>query len=249
MFIHKSNGAFNTALNDAFRLTTMTKTALGSADVPTDERPIDRLIRWGKEAGMKQTALARFLELENPQMITNWKRRGMPAAQHAAIARKFGRTVDQLLGTAEIDEVRETGSKWKRELKRVPVVGTAQLGTEGYWLETEHSPGVGDGYIDLPSRDPNAYALRVVGESMRPRIKSGDYVVVHPNTPYSADDEVLVVTRDGRCMVKVFVYRRDGVVALNSVNDGHGRITLREDEIDKIHYVAAIARPGLFSPT
>lgn len=214
-----------------------------------DERPIDRLLKWTREAGKNQSDLARGLGVD-PQTITNWKKRGMPPEYHAPAARMFGRTVEQLLGAAGDDGVREPGAPtWARGSKRVPVVGTAQLGTEGYWLETEHPPGVGDGYIDLPSRDPNAYALRVVGESMRPRIKSGDYVVVHPNAPYAPDDEVLVVTRDGRCMVKVFVYRRDGVVALNSVNDGHGRITLREDEIDKIHYVAAIARPGLFSPT
>jgi hypothetical protein len=34
-----------------------------------------------------------------------------------------------------------------------------------------------------PSRDPNAYALRVKGDSMRPRIKPGEFVLVEPNTP------------------------------------------------------------------
>jgi phage repressor protein C with HTH and peptisase S24 domain len=133
-------------------------------------------------------------------------------------------------------------------LKLVPVVGTAQLGNQGFWLELAHPVGEGDGRVRFPVRDPNAYAVRVIGDSMHPRIKSGEFVIVSPNHSYVPGDEVLVVTRDGRSMVKEFLYRRDGIVALNSVNDSHGRMTLQEHEIEKIHFVAGIARGHLHIP-
>ena len=46
--------------------------------------------------------------------------------------------------------------------RRIPVVGHARLGDNGHFVELEHPVGHGDGYIDLPTADPNAYALRDV---------------------------------------------------------------------------------------
>ncbi|MEN9316499.1 MAG: hypothetical protein RIS35_2892, partial [Pseudomonadota bacterium] len=60
---------------------------------------------------------------------------------------------------------------------RIPVVGTAQLGDNGHFVELEYPVGHGDGYVDIASRDPNAYALRCRGDSMKPRIQAGEFVV------------------------------------------------------------------------
>lgn len=62
----------------------------------------------------------------------------------------------------------------------VPVVGTVQAGDEGYWDELQYPVGHGDGFIRYPSRDRNAYALRVKGDSMRPRIKPGEFIIALP---------------------------------------------------------------------
>lgn len=126
--------------------------------------------------------------------------------------------------------------------RKIPVVGTAQLGADGFWTEYGHPVGSGDGYLDMPSNDLNAYAVKVVGDSMYPRIRSGEFVLCEPNHTYGPGDEVLVVTTDGRSMVKEFLYQRDGQVVLHSVNDGHGRLTLRQEDVEKIHYVAAIVK-------
>ena len=143
----------------------------------------------------------------------------------------------------------DTGSYPAPNLSRgVPIVGTAQLGPEGFWCELQHPVGNGDGRIRMESRDEQAYAVRVVGDSMHPRIKSGEYVIVEPNVPVQPGDEVLIVTKDGRSMVKELLARRDGLVHLNSVNDSHGRMTLRDADIEKIHHIAAIAKSSLLIP-
>lgn len=129
---------------------------------------------------------------------------------------------------------------------RVPVVGTAQLGDDGYWLEMGFPTGAGDGWVSYPSRDPNAYAVRCKGDSMRPRIKPGEFVVVEPNRKYAPGDEVLVKDRWGRVMVKVFDFQRGGAIQVSSVNEDHRPITLELAAIDCVHYVAAIIKPSMY---
>lgn len=132
--------------------------------------------------------------------------------------------------------------------RRVPVVGAAQLGDNGHWADLEHPVGFGDGYIEWRSNDAYAYALRCWGRSMTPRVKDGEFVIIEPNHPWVPGDEVMVKALDGRVMVKQFLYERDGQIHLASINETHGIISLRRDEIEKIHYVAGIAKSALWIP-
>ncbi|MEN3260230.1 S24 family peptidase [Sodalis endosymbiont of Spalangia cameroni] len=131
--------------------------------------------------------------------------------------------------------------------RKVPVVGTAELGSKGYWCDLEYPVGEGDGFIRWPTQDPDAYALRCTGTSMLPRIKSGEFVVIEPNSVYVSGDEVLVVTAEEESMIKTYLYKRDGYVNLVSVNEDHPPIRVAENDVMKIHYVAGIAKPALHS--
>ena len=48
--------------------------------------PIQRALDRALELGMNQSQFASALGVD-PQHITNWKRRGMPAERHAAVAK------------------------------------------------------------------------------------------------------------------------------------------------------------------
>ncbi|SDR18569.1 Peptidase S24-like [Paraburkholderia fungorum] len=130
----------------------------------------------------------------------------------------------------------------------IPVVGMAQLGDGGFWADVEYPVGHGDGFVDVPSKDKDAYALRCKGDSMRPRIKDGEFVVVEPNHDIEPGDEVLVKSKDGRVMVKEFLYKRGGRYHLASVNETHGNIAFSDEEIEKMHYVGWIAKPSAWRP-
>lgn len=132
--------------------------------------------------------------------------------------------------------------------RAIPVVGRAQLGDNGHWADLEYPVGHGDGYVDFPSKDPDAYALKCEGDSMRPRIKAGEFVIIEPNQPIEPGDEVLVKSKDGRVMVKEFLYKRGGRTHLISVNDAHKPMAFSDDEIEKIHFVRAICRPSTWRP-
>ncbi|RFT11149.1 helix-turn-helix transcriptional regulator [Providencia rettgeri] len=121
----------------------------------------------------------------------------------------------------------------------VPVRGEAVLGVDGAVdMMEEHN-----GWLKIYSDDKDAYGLKVKGDSMWPRIQSGEYVVVEPNTSIRAGDEVFVRTIEGHNMIKIFNKTRDGDYQFTSVNNAHKPITLMPNQVDTIHYVAAIVKP------
>lgn len=130
--------------------------------------------------------------------------------------------------------------------RRVPVVGTAQLGDNGYWSELEYPTGFGDGCVIAWTNDENAYAIRCRGDSMRPRIKDGEFVVVAPNQPPIPGDEVLVKHVDGRVMVKTFLYERDERLHLVSVNEAHPSVSFPLADVELFSPVVAILKKAMW---
>lgn len=132
--------------------------------------------------------------------------------------------------------------------RKIPVRGMAQLGDNGLFVDVEYPVGHGDGYVFFPSKDPDAYALRCNGESMRPRVKHNEFVVVEPNTQVQNGDEVLVKSQDGRVMVKELAYVRDGIAHLSSVNETHGMLRIPQEQIERMHFVAGIVKRSAWQP-
>lgn len=157
------------------------------------------------------------------------------------LAKALGVSFSQLADDEASGVLEETTSPAR--LKPVPVVGTAQLGNDGYWSDLGYPAGHGDGFVDYASSDPDAYSVRFNGNSMAPRFRHGEFGIIEPNTPVSGGDEVLVKTTDGRSMVKVFAYEKNGQVHLQSVNDGQfSPIILDKGEIEFMHYVPGSAK-------
>ncbi|WP_421174142.1 LexA family transcriptional regulator [Aeromonas enteropelogenes] len=120
----------------------------------------------------------------------------------------------------------------------VRVIGEAILGIDGAVAMTEER----DGWLKIYSDDPDAFGLRVKGDSMWPRIKSGEYVLIEPNTKVCAGDEVFVRTVEGHNMIKVLGYERDGEYQFTSINQDHRPITLPYDEVVAVEFVAGILK-------
>ena len=130
---------------------------------------------------------------------------------------------------------------------RVPVVGSAKLGSDGHFEALDFPVGHGDGYLHIYSDDPNAYGLRVIGDSMHPRIKNGEYVLIEPNKVFVTGDEVMVQTFDGRSMIKEFIYLREGVYRFDSVNQDHSPLHLDQENVSKVHLVGGILKSSRFT--
>jgi phage repressor protein C with HTH and peptisase S24 domain len=134
----------------------------------------------------------------------------------------------------------EPGPKIRSPSRAIKIVGTAQMGSEGYWYALDE----GDGYVEVPSRDPGAYALRLKGESMAPAIRNGWIAVCEPNEPLVPGEYVMIRLHDGQSMVKELLYANDVEVSVMSVNAAYGRMTMAVEEIENIHYVGTIVAPS-----
>ncbi len=191
--------------------------------------------------GVPQPTIHRILtgESKDPRSATV-----QPLADYFNVTVEFLRTADaetfDLPLSPELEEL--ANAPPLRPFRNVRVVGTVEGGPEGY---LEAMPN-GDGAIEYPAKHKDAYALRVRGESMRPRIKSGEFIVVEPHIAPSPGDDVVVVCADGRKMVKELMYIRDDEVTLGSINDGFKPISLLLKDIEAMHYVAAIVPRGAF---
>lgn len=137
--------------------------------------------------------------------------------------------------TTTPDEIEFVG---KVRLGSVPVVGEAILGVDGMIDMVE----VRAGWLQIYSSDEDAYGLKVKGDSMHPRIQSGEFVVIEPNTRIHSGDEVFVRTLDGHNMIKVMTKTRDGNYQFSSINNEHKPITLEPSEVEKMHFVSAIVK-------
>lgn len=166
------------------------------------------------------------------------------------VARRFEARLEKPRGwmdVLQLDGASEPDAPdYVNEGPSVPVIGTAQLGDDGFWYELQYPVGQGEGFVRYPARDPNTYALRVKGDSMWPRIRPGEFVVIEPNHELVFGEEVMVQTTNGRSMIKILVSRRNGLVELHSINGAHKPITLEESEIAKIHYVGGIIKASLY---
>ncbi len=134
----------------------------------------------------------------------------------------------------------EAGPDFTRPFKRASIAGTAQLGPNGYWDALEAT----EGWIDVPTSDPDVYSLRVRGDSMAPAIRNGWVVWCEPNHQLIPGEYVMLRCNNGQSMVKELLFENAEEVSLGAVNDNYGRITFQRRDIEQLHYVGGIVPPS-----
>ncbi|MDP3848606.1 MAG: S24 family peptidase [Pseudomonas sp.] len=177
--------------------------------------------------------LANVLQFNPAEVSPRLAQTYLPAAPVAS-------QVNDNFGTYQASATLEPGPELSRPFRRTKIVGTAQLGPEGYW----DAIATTDGWLDVPSSDPDAYSLRVRGDSMAPAIRSGWVVWCEPNHALIPGEYVMVRCNDGQCMVKELLFENTDEVSLMAVNDGYGRLTIARQDIEQIHYVGGIVPPS-----
>lgn len=227
-------------------------------------RPSDRIAFVMAEQKLDVRELAQLLAVE-PPVVRAWLEADAPklGAHHALkLQDTYGYSPDWLIngqGKAKLNSTIEpelddpsipldTSQIPPDAFRKIPVRGMAQLGDNGSFVDVEYPVGYEDGYVYFPTKDPDAYALRCNGESMRPRVKHNEFVVAEPNTQVQNGDEVLVKSWDGRVMVKELAYIRDGIVHLSSVNEKHSMLRIPRDQIKQMHFVGGIVKRSAWHP-
>jgi phage repressor protein C with HTH and peptisase S24 domain len=119
---------------------------------------------------------------------------------------------------------------------RIPLLGYAQAGQEGFFDEAGFPVGEGWDFISiLPKSDPNLYALEVSGNSMQPLYRDGDVLIVSPLAQsIRRGDRVVVRTHKGEVMAKQLQRMTAQQIGLKSLNESFEDILLPREAVQWI---------------
>ncbi len=99
--------------------------------------------------------------------------------------------IDTLLAEGELDI--ERGGSSLAAGRLVPVINKVSAGYPSDFDDLDYPVGVADDYVRCPDlHDPNAFAVRVVGDSMEPKFREGDIVIFSPSAEVHNGDDCFI---------------------------------------------------------
>lgn len=120
---------------------------------------------------------------------------------------------------------------WGMHFNRYPLVSVLGAGSV-MPLDTEVTEWV---IIDYP--DKNCIAMRVIGDSMSPRIENDDIVLISINIKPAPGDVVAVRTKEGEHLIKRYLAKESDMLTLWSENPAHKLRNIRISELDSVRKV------------
>ncbi len=126
-----------------------------------------------------------------------------------------GATMSDFLALIGEEEAEKSASK------KIPVIGYAQAGQNGFFDDAGYP--VGDGWDNITlsefeSGTARVYALEVSGDSMQPLYRAGDRLIVAPGAAVRRGDRVIVKTSKGEVMAKELIRQTASKLELRSFN-------------------------------
>lgn len=99
--------------------------------------------------------------------------------------------------------------------------------------------------IEFYTASKSAYALAVSGSGLRPRVKSGEFLVVEPAIAPSPGDDVFVkltpkVSAYAPQLVMQFLYKRSSEITFGHLNEDGPTLTVQESEILSMFPITAV---------
>lgn len=130
----------------------------------------------------------------------------------------------------------------------VPVINKVAAGYPAEFTDLGYPARMADEWVHAPDlRDPDAFAARVVGDSMAPRYSEGDIVIFSPerDTPPGADCFVRL-ERDGESTFKRVYFETDEQgdewIRLQPLNDAYPVRRVRREDVAGMYAAAYVVR-------
>jgi len=115
---------------------------------------------------------------------------------------------------------------------RIPLLSRIPCGPPIAFTDGEYPAGFGEEFIDRGDiTDPNAFALIVEGDSMSPRINSGDIVIISPNTPVISRSIAAVRINTEEHTLKRVIFLDNGKVLLQPENENYDPLVLEKNDV------------------
>jgi len=132
--------------------------------------------------------------------------------------------LDRLLAQSELDIEKSSASLAAGRL--VPVINKVSAGYPSDFDDLDYPVGVADDYVRCPDlHDPNAFAVRVVGDSMEPNFREGDIVIFSPAAEvHNGDDCFIRFSMPHETSFKRVFFEPDNKVRLQPRNEKYSPI-------------------------
>jgi len=158
--------------------------------------------------------------------------------KQVTIAAALGKGV-QISPSSSYKEMKSEEKVMVRE--SVPIISYADAGEGFDYTDQSYPVGIADEYIAKPIdlRDPSAYALRVKGDSMSPKLDEGDIIIVSPKKEAQSNNIAVIRTKKGEVYLKKVIFAQT-TLWLQSINSNYPPISLGFKEVKFIHPVVWI---------
>lgn len=202
-------------------------------------RAIDTL---AAEHGLSPSALARQAGLDptsfNPskRRTADGKLRWPSTESLSKILNATGARLEDFSALVRGARAMPEGRKKRRS--KLPLIGMAQAGSEGFFDDGGYPAGAGWDEVELPSvADANAYGLSISGDSMLPVFRPGDTIIVSPAAPVRQGDRVVARLKDGSVMAKLLLRRTAGRTEMASLNPDYPDLRFAAGDIIWMHRI------------
>jgi len=119
----------------------------------------------------------------------------------------------------------------------VPVINKVSAGYPSDFNDLDYPVGIADDYVRCPDlHDPNAFAVRVGGDSMEPKFREGDIVIFSPESEVHNGDDCFVrfATPHETTFKRVF-FEPDNKIRLQPRNDQYPPTVVKGDRINGLY--------------
>jgi repressor LexA len=210
------------------------------------------------ESGQRTVSIERArqieaaLHLEHGRIVSALQWQNVPpliraqVEQSQAQSRELAAQMREALARRDLKELRRLTEQASsnvdapqllRELRErgrgIPVINKVAAGYPAEFTDLDYPASIADEYITCPDvADSDAFAARVVGDSMQPQYQEGDIVIFSPKLPTPAGADCFVrLERDSQTTFKRIYFEDDGQsIRLQPLNNSYPpRLVPRED--------------------
>jgi len=164
-------------------------------------------------------------------------------------ALKRGESLDALYRHGELRELVEQLSpnvdRPQPLTGRIPVINRVAAGYPREFTDLDYPVSVADEYITCPDvADPQAFAARVVGDSMEPQYREGEIVIFAPGLPTPSGSDCFVrLMRDNETTFKRIYLEDDGrTIRLQPLNPAYAPRAVDREDIGGMYAAAYVMR-------
>jgi len=213
-----------------------------------------KLKEYRKIKGVGQLEVAKYLGVSRQAYSTYETGTREPSLEILSkLADYFGVTIDDILGRAEDEEQPQQTSltnfdpaniplkypktaahptpRLENETALIPILGSVRAGYNNYAIQNV------EGYIRvdeaLKAAHPEAFTLRVTGDSMEPELSHGDFVICLPDAEIRNNDVVIVCINGEIGTVKRIRFDKDGLTLIPR-NTQYKQIHYTPEEVETL---------------